>query len=79
MWDIQLIAAVLAVSAGAGFLAGLLGIGGGMVMVPVTLWVLHVQGLDSPHTQHIAIGTSFLVMVLLLELYAFLMVPSMAT
>ena len=63
MWDIQLIAAVLAVSAGAGFLAGLLGIGGGMVMVPVTLWVLHVQGLDSPHTQHIAIGTSFLVMV----------------
>ena len=38
MWDIQLIAAVLAVSAGAGFLAGLLGIGGGMVMVPVTLF-----------------------------------------
>lgn len=63
MWDIHIIAAILAVSAGAGFLAGLLGIGGGMMMVPVTLWVLHVQGLDSAHAQHMAVGTSFLVMV----------------
>lgn len=63
MWDAQIIITVLAVSGLVGFLAGLLGIGGGMIMVPVILWVLHVQGLDSPHAQHIAVGTSFLVMV----------------
>ncbi len=63
MWDITTISTLLAVSAAAGFLAGLLGIGGGMIMVPITLWVLHRQGIDSAHAQHIAVGTSFLVMV----------------
>ncbi|WP_196139973.1 sulfite exporter TauE/SafE family protein [Aliikangiella sp. G2MR2-5] len=44
----------------AGFLAGLLGIGGGFVVVPVLVWVLPITGVESQHIPHIAIGTSLL-------------------
>ncbi|QEY26118.1 sulfite exporter TauE/SafE family protein [Neisseria zalophi] len=64
MLDIQLIIVMLAVGSFAGFIAGLLGIGGGMIVVPVMLWVLQFQGLDQmAHAQHLAVGTSFAVMV----------------
>lgn len=63
MWSVDVILPVLAVSALSGLLAGLLGVGGGLMLVPIVLWVLHLQGLDSPYAQHIAVGTSFLVMV----------------
>ncbi|KLT72474.1 membrane protein [Neisseria arctica] len=64
MWTIEIILAMLAVGAFAGFIAGLLGIGGGMIIVPVVLWVLQLQGLQGlSHAQHIAVGTSFAVMV----------------
>ncbi|MCS4533113.1 sulfite exporter TauE/SafE family protein [Neisseria montereyensis] len=64
MFDIQLILVMLAVGAFAGFIAGLLGIGGGMIVVPAVLWVLQFQGLDQmAHAQHLAVGTSFAVMV----------------
>ena len=63
MWTVEIIAVVLAVSAVAGLLAGLLGIGGGLILVPIVLWVLHLQGVEDLYAQHIAVGTSFLVMV----------------
>lgn len=63
MWTIEIIASVLAVSAVAGLLAGLLGIGGGLILVPIVLWVLHLQGIETPYAQHIAVGTAFWVMV----------------
>lgn len=49
--------------AAAGFLAGLFGIGGGMIVVPIMLWLFDHQGIGGPYVQHMAIGTSFAVMV----------------
>lgn len=46
-----------------GFIAGLLGVGGGIIVVPVTLWALELQGITHNNIQHIAIGTSFGVML----------------
>ena len=64
MWNIEIILIMLAVGSFTGFVAGLLGIGGGMIIVPVVLWVLQMQGLgDLEHAQHLAVGTSFAVMV----------------
>ena len=39
-------------------LAGLLGIGGGMVMVPILVWIFAAQGLPAEHVLHVALGTS---------------------
>ena len=64
MWNWEMVVLLLAVGALAGIIAGLFGVGGGMILVPVVLWALQMQGLtDLAHTQHLAIGTSFAVMV----------------
>ncbi|MEW6132649.1 MAG: sulfite exporter TauE/SafE family protein [Pseudomonadota bacterium] len=41
----------------AGFFAGLLGVGGGLIIVPVLSWLLEVQGLTQ-NAMHYALGTS---------------------
>jgi len=48
----------LGVGSVAGVLAGLLGVGGGLVIVPVLLWVFRAQGIDETIVLHLAIGTS---------------------
>ena len=48
----------LAIGGGAGVLAGLLGVGGGLVIVPVLLWLFRGQGFDETVVLHLAIGTS---------------------
>ena len=64
MWTWDIILALLAVGSAAGFIAGLFGVGGGTLVVPVVLWTLQLQGISShPYAQHLAIGTSFAVMV----------------
>ena len=64
MWTWDIILALLAVGSAAGFIAGLFGVGGGTLIVPVVLWTLQLQGISShPYAQHLAIGTSFAVMV----------------
>lgn len=53
----------LAAGAGAGIMAGLLGIGGGLVIVPALVWVFHVQGVDERIVMHLALGTSLATIV----------------
>lgn len=52
------ILAYLMVGTVAGFLAGLLGVGGGMVIVPALLYVFHLLDLPALYHQHMALGTS---------------------
>ena len=48
----------LILGATAGFLAGLFGVGGGLLMVPVLLFVFDAQHFPAEHTMHLALGTS---------------------
>jgi uncharacterized membrane protein YfcA len=53
-WDI----AYLLLGAVAGFLAGLFGVGGGMILVPAFLFIFDAQRFPSEHSMHLALGTS---------------------
>jgi uncharacterized membrane protein YfcA len=48
----------LAIGAGVGFLAGMLGIGGGALQVPFLVWAFEAQGLPPDHVVHLAVGTA---------------------
>ncbi|HJV07585.1 MAG TPA: sulfite exporter TauE/SafE family protein [Chromobacteriaceae bacterium] len=63
MLSLPLFAVLLGFGALAGFLAGLLGVGGGLVIVPVVVGVLSAAHLGGNHVQHLAVGTSLAVMV----------------
>lgn len=54
---------LLSMGALAGFLAGLFGIGGGLVIVPVLALVFAGQGVDDSVVMHLAIGTSLATIV----------------
>ncbi len=47
----------------AGFVAGLLGVGGGLVLVPVLTWVYAHAGYPAAYTIHLALGTSLATIV----------------
>lgn len=55
---VLLLGGMFCLAATAGFLAGLLGIGGGLVLVPGLFFVFTSLGFDSPHIMHLAVGTS---------------------
>lgn len=61
--SLDLVILLVVVGLFSGFLAGLLGIGGGVIVVPVMTYVLHSRFGDIAHIQHMALGTSFAVMV----------------
>ncbi|MBK5275832.1 MAG: sulfite exporter TauE/SafE family protein [Desulfuromonadales bacterium] len=48
----------LALGAFAGVLAGLLGVGGGLVIVPILTFIFTARGLPAEHILHLALGTS---------------------
>ena len=56
--DLTLVAELLALGAFTGFLAGLLGIGGGMLMVPFMTLILSARGVDAALAVKMAIATS---------------------
>ena len=43
----------------AGFAAGLFGIGGGLVTVPILFYIFTITGIDKSYLMHLAVGTSF--------------------
>ena len=55
--------AYLAIGALVGFAAGLLGIGGGVVMVPLLVFVFSASGIAPDQVLHVALGTALAAMV----------------
>ena len=53
----------LVVGAFAGLLAGLFGVGGGAIIVPILIFIFTLQGFDAGSLVHLAIGTSFATIV----------------
>lgn len=58
------LAVYLALGLVSGFIAGLLGVGGGLVLVPVLSWLYAAQGFPAGYNIHLALGTSLAVIVL---------------
>ncbi len=55
--------AYLAIGLTVGFLAGLLGIGGGMIMVPMLVFVFTAKGFPAEHMMHLSLATSMATIV----------------
>ncbi len=53
-----ILAVTLLTGALAGFLAGLLGVGGGLIIVPALVWLYEGAGFAPQHVMHLALGTS---------------------
>lgn len=62
-WLLGLAAALLATGLVAGVLAGLLGVGGGIVIVPVLYHLFTLLGVDESVRMHVAVGTSLATIV----------------
>ena len=62
--QIMFILAAMAISAViVGFMAGFFGIGGGLIMVPILFYIFSFAGIDKAFVMHIAIGTSFSIII----------------
>ena len=55
--------AYLAIGLAVGFLAGLLGIGGGMIMVPMLVFVFTAKSFPAEHLMHLSLATSMATIV----------------
>ncbi|MDE2049024.1 MAG: sulfite exporter TauE/SafE family protein [Betaproteobacteria bacterium] len=60
----HIVVELLALGSFTGFLAGLLGIGGSLIMVPFLTWMLARQGVNSAYVVHAAIATSLATIML---------------
>jgi uncharacterized membrane protein YfcA len=55
--------AYLAIGVSVGFLAGMFGIGGGMIMVPMLVFVFTAKGFPAEHMMHLSLATSMATIV----------------
>ena len=46
-----------------GFMAGLFGIGGGLIMVPILFYIYSFVGVEQKFIMHLALGTSFSIII----------------
>ena len=46
-----------------GFVAGLFGIGGGLITVPFLYYIFSSIGIDAKYVMHLAVGTSFSIII----------------
>ena len=46
-----------------GFVAGLFGIGGGLITVPFLYYIFGTLGIDQTYIMHLAVGTSFSIII----------------
>jgi uncharacterized membrane protein YfcA len=60
---LTLLAAMAAAGVFAGLIAGLFGVGGGTVIVPVLFWAFEMLGVGGESNLHVAIGSSLLTIV----------------
>lgn len=60
---VQMGALIIALGGVAGFMAGLLGIGGGMILVPGLYYLFSLCGFDHPQLMHLAVGTSLAIII----------------
>ena len=56
--SLEFLAAYLTLGLAAGFVAGLLGVGGGLIIVPALIWLFDAQGVSPAIQPHLALGTS---------------------
>lgn len=61
--SVEWIAVYLVLGLATGFVAGLLGVGGGLIMVPVLTWAFLGQGFNADYNIHLALGTSLATIV----------------
>ena len=62
-FDITAWSLFLTLGALVGIVAGLFGVGGGLIIVPVLIWTLPWVGVERMHATHIAVGTSLATIV----------------
>ena len=54
---------MIATAIPAGFAAGLFGIGGGLITVPILFYIFGAAGIEQTYLMHLAVGTSFAIII----------------